>query len=170
MLSYKINGPCNISWFSANVILAVKLLSCFIKASTLLLTECTTSTASPTWSTLLLCPLTVTALSLLVVSRVCSRSATRCWRWLTSANRRFISANSFVRRSTVSSWTRRLSRESTRTLSKWTAWITTTPALLTRNTAGWKTRAQLLPRMADRTRAVKTTLFTSALRRIFSNR
>jgi len=32
------------------------------------------------------------------------------------------------------------------------------------------TRAQLLPRMADRTRAVKTTLFTSALRRIFSNR
>ena len=33
-----------------------------------------------------------------------------------------------------------------------------------------KTRAQLLPRMADRTRAVKTTLFTSALRRIFSNR
>jgi len=27
-----------------------------------------------------------------------------------------------------------------------------------------------LPRMADRTRAVKTTLFTSALRRIFSNR
>ena len=34
----------------------------------------------------------------------------------------------------------------------------------------WRTRAQLLPRMADRTRAVKTTLFTSALRRIFSNR
>ena len=33
-----------------------------------------------------------------------------------------------------------------------------------------KTRAQLLPRMADRTRAVQTTLFTSALRRIFSNR
>ena len=32
------------------------------------------------------------------------------------------------------------------------------------------TRTQLLPRMADRTRAVKTTLFTSALRRIFSNR
>ena len=32
------------------------------------------------------------------------------------------------------------------------------------------TRAQLLPRMAARTRAVKTTLFTSALRRIFSNR
>ena len=32
------------------------------------------------------------------------------------------------------------------------------------------TRAQLLPRMADRTRAVKTILFTSALRRIFSNR
>jgi len=37
-------------------------------------------------------------------------------------------------------------------------------------TAPIKTRAQLLPRMADRTRAVKTTLFTSALRRIFSNR
>ena len=33
-----------------------------------------------------------------------------------------------------------------------------------------ETRAQLLPRMADRTRAVTTTLFTSALRRIFSNR
>ena len=138
MLSYKINGTCNISWFSANVILAIKLLSCFIKASTLLVTECTTSTVLPTWSTLVLCPLMVTALSLLVVSRVCSRSATRCWRWLRSANRQFISANSFVRRSTVSSWTRRLSRESTRTLSKWTAWITTTPALLTRNTAGWK--------------------------------
>ena len=114
---------CNISWFSVNVILADKLFSCFTKAPTLFMT----ATPPPAWSTSISSlPTSPTVLSLSDVINISSTRVTRCSSWFRSINRRFTSANSFILRSIASSWTRRRSTASTRTLSKCTAFKITT--------------------------------------------